>query len=158
MCYIGLYISSCLSLCSQAPFLVLRHQEKNLTCTLRFSLVHQQCLLLFLLFLLSRAFFPTLLVLLTLAKFLVLWKELGYSQIWGLKKGLCWVSLSVWTVGVCVSSSRDCNNSWRLLFLLAQNWDTVLPLALKYVCINLLWAASDPVTTCSWPQQRSSSG
>lgn len=103
-------------------------------------------------------FFPTLLVLLTLAKFLVLWKELGYSQIWGLRKGLCWVSLSVWTVGVCVSSSRDCNNSWRLLFLLAQNWDTFLPLALKYVCINLLWAASDPVTTCSWPQQRSSSG
>lgn len=73
--------------------------------------VHQQCLLLSLLFLLYRAFFPTFLVLLTLAEFLVLWKELGYSQIWGLKKGLCWVPLSVWTVGICVSSSRACNNS-----------------------------------------------
>lgn len=136
-CYIGLYISSFLSLFSQAPFSVLRYQEKNLTCTLRFSLAHQQCLLLSLLFLLYRAFFPTLLVLLTLAEFLVLWKELDCLQIWGLKKGLCWVPASVWTVGICVSSSRACHNSQRL-FLLAQNWDAILPLALKCVCINLL--------------------
>lgn len=86
----------------------------------------------------TELFFPSLLVLLTLAEFLVLWKELGCSQIWGLKKGLCWVPSSVWTVGICVSSREPATMGEGCCFCLLRTGTQFY-----------LWLWSMSVLTCS---------
>lgn len=76
---------------------------------------------------------------LTLAAFLVLWRELGCLQIQGLREGTV-LGAFVQSTGVCVSLNRAWNNSQRLISvsLLRTGTQSILPPVLKYVCISRL--------------------